>query len=95
MPRRYYFDEDCQSGALAVALRQHGVEVLTETVDVRHEDAVDALAAATVERFGTVNVVCNNAGVSSRSDPWLGPLATWKWVFDVNVMGVVHGVLRL
>lgn len=76
----------------ASALRAHGTEILTHPVDVRDEAQVDGLAAATVERFGAVHVVCNNAGVSSRADPWTGPLAVWRWVLDVNVFGVVHGV---
>ena len=39
---------------------------------------MQALAAATIERFGAVHVVCNNAGVaSSDGDPWFGPLAPW------------------
>jgi len=86
---------DVDDDALATAasqLRAHGTEVLTHRVDVRHEADVSALAAATLERFGAVHVVCNNAGVSSRSDPWLGPLDAWKWVFDVNLWGVLHGV---
>jgi NAD(P)-dependent dehydrogenase (short-subunit alcohol dehydrogenase family) len=71
---------DVDEGALAeaaTALATHGTEVLTRTVDVRDDAQVDALAAATVERFGAVHVVCNNAGVSSRADPWTGPLSVW------------------
>ena len=79
-------------GDAAERLRSHGGPVLARSVDVRKEDEVDALAAATVEHFGAVHLVCNNAGVSTRSDPWLGPINAWKWVFDVNVWGVVHGI---
>ena len=78
--------------AVTPALAAHGTEIHTQVVDVRDEAQVDALAAATLERFGAVHVVCNNAGVSSRADPWAGPLAVWRWVIDVNVFGVVHGV---
>jgi NAD(P)-dependent dehydrogenase (short-subunit alcohol dehydrogenase family) len=37
-------------------------------------------------------VICNNAGVTTRADPWFGPLSAWQWVVGVNMWGVVHGV---
>ena len=76
----------------AVRLRAHGTEVLGLRTDVSKEEEVDALAAAAVERFGGVQLVCNNAGVTARSDPWLGPISAWKWVLGVNLWGVIHGV---
>jgi NAD(P)-dependent dehydrogenase (short-subunit alcohol dehydrogenase family) len=85
---------DVQEDALAAAKAEvegHGVEVLTVPTDVSKEADVQALAAATLERFGAVHVVCNNAGVAGRSDPWFGPLSSWEWVMGVNFWGVVHG----
>jgi len=76
----------------AGSLARHGVETLTVATDVSEEASVQALAAAAVERFGTVHVVCNNAGVASRGDPWFGPVSSWQWVLGVNLWGVVHGV---
>src|SRR3954470_15474864 len=69
-----------------------GVETLAVATDVSESLAVEALAAAAVERFGFVHVVCNNAGVSSPADPWSGPLSAWDWVLGVNLWGVVHGI---
>jgi NAD(P)-dependent dehydrogenase (short-subunit alcohol dehydrogenase family) len=60
--------------------------------DVSQEASVNALASAAVEAFGGVRIVCNNAGVASRADPWFGPISQWEWTFGVNVYGVVHGV---
>ena len=85
---------DVQDQALADAATQvgaRGVDVLTRHVDVSEESEVQGLATATMERFGAVHVVCNNAGVVARSDPWFGPLAAWEWVLGVNLWGVVHG----
>ena len=56
-----------------------------------HDGVPGAVAEAAVERFGAVDIVCNNAGVSSPGDPWFGPLSTWQWVMGVNFWGVVHG----
>ncbi len=86
---------DVQADALdraAVEVGSHGGETLTVVTDVSKADQVEALAAATMERFGAVHVVCNNAGVGGAGDPWLGPIETWEWVMGVNFWGVVHGV---
>ena len=85
---------DVQDDALEAAaerIRAHGVEVLAVHTDVSKEADVQALAEQTLERFGAVHVVCNNAGVAARSDPWFGPIASWEWVMGVNFWGVVHG----
>ncbi len=86
---------DVQEDALAAAAVEvgaHGVDVLTVVTDVSKADQVDALAAAAMERFGAVHVVCNNAGVGGAGDPWFGPIESWEWVVGVNFWGVVHGV---
>jgi NAD(P)-dependent dehydrogenase (short-subunit alcohol dehydrogenase family) len=69
-----------------------GAKTLAVPTDVSDESAVSALAAAAVDRFGEVHVVCNNAGVASHADPWLGPMSAWEWVLGVNLWGVVHGI---
>ena len=69
-----------------------GVKTLAVPTDVSDEAAVSALAAAAVDRFGAVHVVCNNAGVASDADPWFGPVSAWTWVLGVNLWGVIHGI---
>src|SRR5215470_14848086 len=69
-----------------------GAKTFAVATDVSDEAAVNALAAAAVDRFGAVHVVCNNAGVVSLADPWFGPLSAWKWVLGVNLWGVIHGI---
>ena len=69
-----------------------GGRALAVPTDVSDEAAVNTLAAAAVDRFGAVHVVCNNAGVASLADPWFGPLSAWKWVLGVNLWGVIHGI---
>ena len=86
---------DVDEGALLAAAERitgRGVEALTVRTDVSDEASVQALAAAAVERFGAVHVVCNNAGVMSSADPWFGPLSAWTWLMGVNLWGVIHGV---
>jgi NAD(P)-dependent dehydrogenase (short-subunit alcohol dehydrogenase family) len=69
-----------------------GVQTLAVRTDVSDENSVQTLAMAAVERFGAVHLVCNNAGVESSADPWLGPISAWKWVLGVNLWGVTHGI---
>jgi len=86
---------DVEAAALDAAtarLAAHGIEVLAVPTDVSIEEQVQALASTAVERFGSVQVVCNNAGVMTRADPWLGPTQAWDWVIGVNLWGVIHGV---
>ncbi len=86
---------DIEVPALAAAehkIADLGVNTLAVPTDVSDEAAVQALAAAAVERFGAVHVVCNNAGVESDADPWFGPVSAWKWVLGVNLWGVIHGI---
>ena len=69
-----------------------GVDTLAVLTDVSRREQVEALAAQTIERFGHVNVLCNNAGVAGSGDAWFGGIESWEWVVGVNMWGVVHGV---
>ena len=86
---------DIEAPALddAVAkLEASGAEVLGVRTDVSDDASVAALAAAAVDRFGAIHVVCNNAGVGGGGLSWEMPLSTWEWVLGVNLWGVIHGI---
>lgn len=71
-----------------------GGEAIAARVDVSRQEDLDALADLAWDRFGSVDILCNNAGIvpAGRSRPvWEFPLEDWRWSFDVNLMGVVHG----
>ena len=69
-----------------------GVEVLPVPVDVSSAERVQALADATLQRFGTPHFVFNNAGISVGGLVWEHTLKDWEWIIGVNLMGVAHGV---
>ena len=69
-----------------------GVEALAVRTDVTDAESVEALAAAAVERFGVVNVLCNNAGVGGGGLIRNAQLVDWRWVIDVSLWGVIHGL---
>jgi NAD(P)-dependent dehydrogenase (short-subunit alcohol dehydrogenase family) len=75
-------DELSASGATVIAVR----------TDVSKAEDIEALAAKTLEAFGGVDLLFNNAGVGGGATTWETSLADWKWVLDVNLWGVIHGV---
>ena len=86
---------DVQQDALDLVkseLEAAGAEVLAMRCDVRSGDAVQALADATVARFGAVHLLFNNAGVGAGGLVWENTQADWEWVLGVNLWGVIHGV---
>jgi NAD(P)-dependent dehydrogenase (short-subunit alcohol dehydrogenase family) len=78
--------------AAARSLADEGIETATAVTDVSDAGAVDALARATLGRFGAVHVVCNNAGVAGGGLSWQVPAPVWDWIVGVNLFGVVHGI---
>ncbi len=81
---------DCEPEALSRAADDLGV--LGLAADVRDPVSLQALAAAVVERFGGVSLVCANAGVSRMAAAARLTPGDWRWLFDVNVFGVVNTV---
>jgi NAD(P)-dependent dehydrogenase (short-subunit alcohol dehydrogenase family) len=76
----------------AGAARALGVEVWTQRVDVAHADEMEAFAAAVHQRVPAVDVLMNNAGVGLAGGLLDTRLEDWRWIVDINLMGVVHGV---
>jgi len=77
----------------AESLRAAGADVHAVTTDVSQPTQVEALAKATLERFGAVHVLCNNAGIAAGGQStWTSTLDDWNWIVGVNLMGVVHGI---
>lgn len=75
------------------ALAGRGARTLAVPTDVRSADSVAALATRTMDAFGAVHVVCNNAGIAGYGRPsWEQPLDGWEQVLGVNLWGVIHGI---
>ncbi|HKR49273.1 MAG TPA: SDR family NAD(P)-dependent oxidoreductase [Pseudonocardiaceae bacterium] len=71
-----------------------GGRVLAVVTDVSDAAAVDALASRTLDHFGRVDVVVNNAGIAlGGGQPlWRTDPQDWQRVLAVNLLGVVHGI---
>ncbi|MCU1393328.1 MAG: short-chain alcohol dehydrogenase [Ilumatobacteraceae bacterium] len=86
-------DLDGAEAELVVAgIRERGGDAIAVVVDVSDAASVDNLAKTTVEHYGHVDVLCNNAGVSTFNLMRDQTLDDWKWVFSVNLWGVVNGL---
>lgn len=67
-------------------------EVLAVQTDVGDAAQMDALAAKTLDHFGAVHIVCNNAGVAGGGVVWELTTKDWEFVLRVNLWGVIHGI---
>lgn len=77
-------------------MKAAGATVLDVLTDVSKISDIEALAQKTLDAFGAVHLLCNNAGVITVDDLvrpiWESTLADWEWVLNVNLWGVIHGV---
>ena len=64
-----------------------GVAVLAMGCDVKDPDSVNAVVAATVARFGRVDILINNAGTAWGAPTEEMPLAQWHKVLETNLTG--------
>lgn len=77
----------------ALRLTAAGGQALAVRTDVTKPEELENLASKAYERYGSVELLCNNAGVLGPILPsWQQPLENWRWVFDINVQGVVNGI---
>lgn len=86
-------DRDAEGLERAVAeLSSDTNQVASVVCDVADASEIEKAAQATIDHFGKVHIVANNAGVGLGGQPGEIPLQDWRWIVDINLMGVVHGV---
>jgi NAD(P)-dependent dehydrogenase (short-subunit alcohol dehydrogenase family) len=84
--------EDVALRQAAEELRAAGGRVLAVHTDVSKAKGVASLARQTLDTFGAVHLLCNNAGVVAGGSMWESTLADWEWVMGVNLWGAIHGL---
>lgn len=72
-------------------LSPRGAEVIGVRTDVSDPHSVDALAEATLDAFGAVHLLCNNAGVDTGGQFATVTVEAWRWVIGVNLLGTIYG----
>ena len=86
---------DIEERALKAAeleFSNQGVEVLSVRSNVAFAEDVERIAEKTLERFGAVHLLFNNAGVALNKTAWETTIADWEWVLGVDLWGVIHGI---
>jgi len=81
-----------QLDALAHALKAKGCDVAAHAVDVADRRQLESLSRKTVEHFGRVDLLINNAGVGLVGDVEEVSLEDIEWVMGINFWGMVYGV---
>ncbi|MDE3074203.1 MAG: SDR family NAD(P)-dependent oxidoreductase [Chloroflexota bacterium] len=74
-----------------------GHEVIGVLTDVSKAESVEQLAKRTIDAYGKVHLLCNNAGVSggrgsSWGTIWEATRHDWEWIAGVNFFGVANGI---
>jgi NAD(P)-dependent dehydrogenase (short-subunit alcohol dehydrogenase family) len=73
-------------------IKKTGATTLVVKCDVSKAQDVEALAKKTLNAFGAVHLLFNNAGVGAGATVWGSTLADWEWTLGVNLWGVIYGV---
>lgn len=76
----------------AAALEERGIATLAVRVDTSDAASVQELAEAAYATFGSVELVCNNAGVLTFGNVADSPVDDWRWLSSVNVEGLLNSV---
>ena len=80
-------DPDAATGAVR-ELSEHG-NVITQTVELTDADAVQAATDATLAELGSIDILCNNAGIAGGNyKTWEYPIEEFRRVIDVDLNGV-------
>jgi NAD(P)-dependent dehydrogenase (short-subunit alcohol dehydrogenase family) len=86
---------DIEEGPLKEAevhLTGRGAEALAVVTDVSDAASVRELRDRTLDRFGAVHLVHNNAGIGLGGPIWEVSEQDWRWILGVNLWGVIHGI---
>jgi len=79
-------------GAAEQEFKDQGIDIATIICDVSKLEQVNAAADATIEYFGKVHVLCNNAGINVGGTYEELSQQDWDWVIAVNQLGVQYGI---
>jgi NAD(P)-dependent dehydrogenase (short-subunit alcohol dehydrogenase family) len=72
------------------SLRQYGARVTSVECDVTSDASVDAMIDYVTQQHGRIDILVNNAGVGLGGPVESIPIDEWRWIIDVNLLGVVR-----
>jgi NAD(P)-dependent dehydrogenase (short-subunit alcohol dehydrogenase family) len=83
--------KDAEGEAVAKAIQESGGEALYLHHDVADEKQWEKVLAATMDKFGRLDVLVNNAGVADGCPPEEETIEHWRWLMSINLEGVFLG----
>jgi len=83
--------DEAGANETASLTRERGAEAEVIACDVTDRSAVFALVEETEKRLGGIDMICNNAGVALGGSFDEISIEDWRWVFDINLWGVIYG----
>jgi len=73
-------------------LRTRYRDVISVVADVSKLNDIEALAQKTIDAYGSVHLLCNNAGIGATRSILQSTLRDYQWVLDVDLWGVIYGM---
>lgn len=80
---------------VAQSISKTGTSVITMVADVTKEAEVDEAIDQTVETFGQIDLLINNAGIALAGRMWELPTRDWEWILHINVMAQVYTMKKV
>ncbi|WP_066015918.1 SDR family NAD(P)-dependent oxidoreductase [Endozoicomonas atrinae] len=72
-------------------VQQPGIDVLLFTTDIGNREQMEQMASAVIEKFGTINLLINNAGITIQKSVATHSLTDWERMININLWGTIYG----
>jgi len=73
-------------------IKRIGGESISILTDVSKANDIEVLAEKTINTYGAVHLLVNNAGIGNTKYAWEYTMKDWEWQLGVNLWGVIHGI---
>lgn len=81
-----------QERLIAIKKELPEATILVQQADVTKEEEVQRVIKLTMEKYGRIDVLFNNAGVMPTAPLIEAPKGEWRQMLDINIMGVLNGI---
>jgi len=73
-------------------MKREGATVIAVETDVSQREDIEKLAKITLDTYGEVHLLVNNAAVGNTKYTWNYTLKDWEWQLGVDLLSVIHGI---
>ncbi len=72
-------------------VQRPGIDVLLFTTDIGNREQMEQMATAVITKFGTINLLINNAGITIQKSVATHSLVDWERMININLWGTIYG----